>query len=171
MDAHACAKTIVNSSGRYSGRTEQMPSIIHLDRSVPWKVIDYVSPQCSARAPMRSVSDIRLALRLTGPRPLASRGVVVPRVGGSARLHIKVVPAWSRAAYLPSGVNSWPARPSTEECPQFLRSRAGLRPSQPPASKSAVPTHAALFRTYALTVVISCARCTVFTGHRASEGH
>ena len=31
----------------------------------------------------------RVAPDRTRPRPLASRGVVVPRVGGSARLHIK----------------------------------------------------------------------------------
>ena len=62
-------------------------------------------------------------------------------------LSVKVVPAWSRAAYLPSGVKSWPARPSKELCPQFLHGRAGPRPSQPPASKSAVPTRATLTRT------------------------
>ena len=102
-------------------------------------------PAPRAEAPAHTSHHHELSLRFEASRRSA-RADVCRRVT-VCRYFFKVEGAWSRAAYLPSGVKSWPARPSTELCPQFLHGRAGPRPYQPPAPKSAVPTRATLTRT------------------------
>ena len=111
----------------------------------PWDEIwekQSCSPSTQIRTP--SLPDVAGG---TLVRPLLGPPVELDQRYRRVKTKVKVVGARRRAAYLPSGVNSWPARPSTELCPQFLHGRAGPRPSQPPASKSAVPTRATLTRT------------------------